>query len=194
MLPEQIIWIGILINLFCTFWYIRSIFKSGTKPNLISWFVWMLAPFIGTFFALKAGAGFSVSGIFMAGFGPLIIIIFALLKKNAFWKIEKFDIVCGIFSIIALLIYIFTYNLNISIIFAILSDMLAGIPTIKKAWKHPETENPSTYIAGGFNNLLSLFVIREWIFSIYSFNIYLLIINIMITFAIYHKKIKKEIF
>jgi len=78
MFPEQIIFVGVLINLLCSLWYIKNILHGETRPNLVSWFVWMLAPFVGTFLALRAGAGFSALGIFMSGFGPLLVIIFSL--------------------------------------------------------------------------------------------------------------------
>jgi len=191
MLPEKIIIIGVAINLFCSLWYVKSIIYGTTRPNLVSWFIWMLAPFVGTFLALKAGAGFSVTGIFMAGFGPLMVIIVSLLKKNAFWKIERYDLICGFFSLISLLLYIITNNLGISILFAIISDGLAAIPTIVKSWKFPETESSSTYAGGIVNNTLSLLIIKNWIFSIYSFNIYFIVINIIIIFAIYRRKIFK---
>ena len=191
MLPENIIWVGVFINLLLSLWYVKSIFTSGTRPNIVSWLIWMLAPFIGTFLALKAGAGFSVLGIFMAGFGPLLVIVFSLFKKNAFWKLEKFDLICGAFSILALLIYVLTFNLEISISFAIISDALAGVPTIIKSWKFPETENSSPYIGGIINSGLSLFIIKNWAFSVYSFNIYLIIMCAIIIFSIYHKRIFK---
>ncbi len=188
MLPEKIIYIGVLINLIGIFYYIRTIFSSGTKPNLVSWFIWMLAPFVGAFLQIKAGAGLSFLGVFMAGFGPLLVIIFSLFKKNAFWKINTFDIVCGIFSLFALILYVLTNNLVISILFAILSDGLAAVPTIIKAWKFPETESSSTYLGGIFNNILALLIIKNWVFSIYSFSFYFIIVNLIIIFAIYRKK------
>lgn len=192
MLPEKIIFIGVAVNLFCSLWYVKNIIYGETRPNLVSWFIWMLAPFIGTFLALKAGAGFSVMGIFMAGFGPFLVIIASLIKKNAFWKIEPFDLFCGFFSLMALVLYVFTYNLAISILFAIISDGLAAIPTITKSWKLPETENSSIYTGGIINNILSLLIIKNWIFSIYSFNIYFILVNIVIIFSIYHKKILRK--
>lgn len=189
MLSEKIIYIGVLINLILSIWYIRTIFVSGTRPNLVSWFIWMLAPFIGTFLALKAGAGFSVLGIFMSGFTPLLVIIFCLIKKNAFWKINSFDIICGLFSIISLIIYVLTKNLSISILFAIVSDGLAAVPTIIKSWKSPESESASVYLGGIINNILALLIIKNWIFSIYSFNIYFILLNIIIISSIYRKKV-----
>jgi len=192
MLPEQIIYIGIITGLITSLWYIKSIFYGTTKPNLVSWVLWMLAPFIAVFFQLKAGAGLSIVPVFMAGFGPFLVIIFSLWNKNAYWKINAFDLICGFFSVMALITYIFTYNLEISILFAIVSDGLAAIPTLVKSWKFPETENSVTYLGGIFSSTLSLLIIDNWIFSIYSFNIYLILMNIAIVFCIYNKKIFKE--
>ncbi|HNW71829.1 MAG TPA: hypothetical protein PKZ36_01950 [Candidatus Paceibacterota bacterium] len=188
MFPEKIIFIGLAISLFCTIWYIWNIFKKGVRPNLVSWFIWMLAPFVGVILSLKAGAGLSIFGTFMAGFTPLLVILISLFKKNAFWKINAFDLLCGLFAVLALFIYVLTKNLNISILFAILSDGLAAIPTIIKSWKFPNTETSSVYLGGIVNNIFSLLVIKNWSFPIYSFSIYLIVINIVIIFSIYHKK------
>ena len=191
MLPEKFIFIGVAINLFCSLWYIKSILKGNTRPNIVSWFIWMLAPFIGVFLQLKAGAGFSSLGVFMAGFGPFLVLSFSIWKRAYFWKLEKFDFVCGFFSVLALTFYILTKNPALSIIFAILSDGLAYIPTLVKTWKSPESESSSTYFGGITNNVISLFIIKDWSFAIYSFNIYLILINILEVAFIYRKKIFK---
>jgi len=192
MLPEKIIFIGVLINLIGIFWYIKNIIYGGTRPNLVSWFIWMLAPFVGVFLQLKAGASLSVIGVFMAGFGPFLVLLFSLFKKNAYWKITTFDMVCGFLSILALVFYFLTENIGISILFAILSDGLASIPTIVKTWKFPKTESSAPYMSGILNNVLSLLIIKNWIFSIYSFSIYFIIVNLIITIFIYRKKMFKN--
>lgn len=191
MLPEQIVYIGVLISLTLTFFYIRTIIYGKTRPNLISWSIWALAPLIAVFLQIKAGAGLSFISSFMSGFGPLLIVIVALIYKKGFWKITKFDIVCGILALLALVVYMITNKFGISIIFAILSDGLAAIPTIRKSWEFPESESAISYTAGIISNTLALLVIKNWSFSIYSFSLYLIIINIIIIFSIYHKKILK---
>jgi len=189
MIPENIIYITILTSLAGYFFYLKDIFYGQTRPNLVSWFIWMLAPFIGVFFQLKAGAGLSVLPVFLAGFGPLIVIIVSLFRKNSIWKISGLDIFCGILAILALVFYVLTHNLGISILFAILSDGLAAVPTIIKSWKFPETETAIGYLPGIFNNILGLLIIRNWSFSIYSFGIYFILVNAIIVFCIYRKKI-----
>lgn len=189
MLPEYIIYFGVLISLIGQFFYLKSIILGSTKPNLVSHFIWMLAPFIGVFFQIKAGAGLSALVIFMAGFSSFLIVIISLFKKNGYWKLNNFDTICGLFSLTALVFYIFTHNLAISILFAILSDSLAYIPTIKKTWNFPNTETGSLYIGGILSNFLGLLTITNWAFPIYSFSISIIVLNSLVLFSIYRKKI-----
>ena len=192
MLPEKIIFVGVFLSLIGQILYIRSIIYGTTRPNLVSWFIWMLAPFIAVFFQLKAGAGLSVVPVFMTGFGPLLVIIVSIFNKNAYWKISQFDMICGALAVIALVLYVFTHNLEISIIFAILSDGLAAVPTLVKSWQFPETEVGYGYFAAFISNILGLLVIKDWSFTIYSFGVYNVIINASILFCIYHQKILKN--
>lgn len=189
MLPENIIYITVFITLVGYFFYFKDIFLGKTKPNLVSWFLWLLGPFLGVFFQLKAGAGLSVIPVFLAGFGPLLVVLVSIFRKNAYWKLNAFDIICGIFSILALVLYVLTHNLALSIIFAILSDLLAFIPTYKKGWEFPDTETATVYSAGVFNNILGLLIIKNWSFTIYSFGLYLVLANIAMILIMYRKKI-----
>jgi len=189
MLPEQIIYFAVALNFVGHILYVIDIVRKKVRPNLVSWFFWTLAPFLGVFFQLKAGAGLSFLPIFVAGLGSLLVMIVAFATKNGFWKITKFDVVCGVFSALALVIYIVTHNLGVSVLFAILSDALASMPTFVKSWKFPETEMWGPYLLPIFSNTVGLLIIKDWSFSIYSFGIYFLILDISIIFAIYHKKI-----
>jgi hypothetical protein len=189
MIPDWIIYFTFPISLFGVFHLIRDILKGKTKPNLVTWFLWALAPLIGSFLQLKAGAGLSSLPVFLAGFFPVIIFILALLKHNAYWKITTFDIFCGIFSLVALLLWLMTHNAALSIIFAILSDALASIPTLIKSWKFPETETALGYLPGIINNILGLLLIRSWEFSIYSFGVYFIILNTTLILFIERKRI-----
>lgn len=189
MLPEKIIFVGIFINLIGYFWYLKNIISGRTKPNLVSWFIWSLAPFVGVFFQIKAGAGLSFLPVLMSGMISLSVIIFSLFKKNGYWKINNFDITCGLVSLVAFFLYVATHNLSVSILFAITSDALAYIPTIKKSWNFPETETGLMYVTGIISNILGLLIIKIWIFPIYSFSISIILCNLIVLFCIYRKKI-----
>jgi len=191
MLPEKIIFIGVFITFVGSLLYIKNIVYGNTRPNLVSWFIWMLAPFVGTFLQIKAGAGLASLAPFMAGFGPLLVIIVSLIKRNAIWKINTFDIICGLIALFSLILYVLTHRLGISILFAILSDLIAYFPTFIKSYKHPETESSFIYLGGIINSIFALLIIKSWIFAIYSFPIYLISANIVEVSFLYRQKIFK---
>ena len=191
MLSENIGYITVLIQLVGVSFYIRDMFRGTTKPNLVSWTIWALAPLIGTWLSVKAGAGLSVLPVFMAGFNPVLVIIIALIIKKGYWKITKFDIICGILALFALVIWGFTRNFSLAILFAILSDFLASIPTVIKSCKFPETETSAAYTGGIIANILGLFMIKNWTFPIYSLGVYFIVMNLVIVFAIYRKNISR---
>ena len=188
MLPEKIIYVGIAINVILSLYYVKSIIFGTTRPNLVSWFMWTLAPLTGFFLQIKAGAGIASAGVFIAGFFPLITLIIFLFRKDNYWKISLFDIVCGSLAVLALIFYVFTHNLSVSIIFAILSDALAYLPTLKKSWYFPETESSSAYVGGALNNTIALSIIKNWSFAIYAFPAYLIFSNLLEICFIYRKK------
>jgi hypothetical protein len=191
MLPEYFGYLIIISTVVGYYFYFRGMFFGQTKPNLISWFIWMLAPFLGVFFQLKAGATWSVLPVFMAGFGPLILLIISLIKKNGYWKLTAFDLICGLLSLLALIIYAITRKLGISILFAILSDGLACVPTVKKSWQFPKSETGILYFTGIINNIIGLLIIKNWTFVIFSFGVYFIVANAIIVLAIYREKILK---
>ncbi len=195
MLPEKFIILAIVVSLIGQFFYLRDIVKGTIRPNLVSHSMWMLAPFVGVFFQIKAGAGLSAVSIFIAGCASLLVIIFSVFRKNQYWRLNAFDLICGGISVFALLLYIVTHNLIISILFAIISDSLAYIPTIRKTWNFPTTESSGIYVGGILNNIVGLLIIKEWLFPIYSFSVSIITLNLVIIFCIYRKKIfpKKEI-
>jgi len=188
-----IAYISVIIQLIGVSFYIRGMIKGTTKPNRVSWAVWALAPLIGVWLQWKAGAGLSLLPVFMSGFNPLLVLIASFIIKQGYWKITKFDVVCGMTAVFALVLWLITKSLGLSILFAILSDFLASLPTLKKVWFYPETETSTAYTGGLIANILGLFMITEWSFSIYSFGIYMVAINLVIVVLIYRKRIFKSI-
>ena len=189
MLPEQIGYITVIIQLIGISFYLRDMFRGKTKPNLVTWFIWALAPLVGAWLEWKAGAGLSILPVFMAGFNPVLVIILALIIKNGYWKITKLDIVCGLLALLSFVLWLTTKNLSLSVLFAILSDALAAIPTLLKSWKFPETETYTAYLGGIIANIIGLLIIKNWTFPIYSLGVYFIVLNTLIVSFIFRKKV-----
>lgn len=187
---QYVVFIGSAINLVGTWLYLKDVIRGDTKPNRVSFIMWSIAPFIGAFAAIFDGVGWAVLPVFMTGLGPLIIFLFLFLNKNAYWKLELFDYVCGIFSLLALVLWWATNEPLIAIVFAIISDGFASLPTLIKSWKYPETETGTAYALSALSSFSSFFAVKFWNFSEIAFPIYLVAANMLIFLAVYRKKIK----
>lgn len=189
---EYLVFLGAIVGLIGTFSYIIEIIKGKVKPNRVSWLMWSIAPLIAAFAAISSGVTLSVIPVFISGFGPFLILIVSLFKKGSYWEIGKLDIICGMISLFALILWYMTKNPVIAITFAIISDFLAAVPTILKSWKYPETESSITFMGGLFSALTSYAAIRTWNFTSVAFATYLVIINIVFILLIEQKRIFKK--
>jgi hypothetical protein len=118
MLNENFIYLSLLIAVIADFGYLVDTLKGKVKPNRITWFLWALAPMIAFSAMISEGVGLSSLMTFSTGFGPLLIFIATFMSKKAYWKISKFDIICGSFSVLALLLWYLTKTGSIAIVFS----------------------------------------------------------------------------
>lgn len=189
---QYLVIIGAVLSLIACFSYIRSMFRGEAMPNRVSWLMWAIAPMIATAAGLASGVRWAVLPVFMSGFSPLLIFIFSFVSKKAYWKLEPFDYVCGICSAVALILWAVTKDADLAILFAVISDGAAAIPTIAKSWTHPETENVFPFVTGLLSAIFAFFAIQAWNFSGYAFPIYLVIVNIIIIGSVYRKKLHRQ--
>jgi hypothetical protein len=186
---EYLVFVAAIATLLATFVYVRSMFKGGAKPNRVSWLMWSIAPFIAAAAAFSSGVGWAALPVFMSGFSPFLILSASFILKKAHWKLAKFDYACGALSALALVLWFVTKDSDVAIRFAIASDALASIPTLKKAWSHPETEIAWPFIIGVFNAATSFLAIAIWTFSAYAFPAYLIGINTLLFLSVYKMKL-----
>lgn len=180
--------LGCLVNLAGTSYYIRNTIKGVTKPNRITWLMWSIAPMIGTAAALASGVTWATLPVFMAGLMPFLVFLASFVNPNSYWKLERFDWICGALAVLALILWYLTRDASIAIVFAIAADFSAGVPTLVKCWKYPQTETASGFTASGFNSLMSFFVITQWNFANIAFPLYLVVFNTILALPVIWKK------
>ena len=180
MINENFIYLGILLNSIGSISYIIDTVKGKVKPNRVTFFLWALAPLIIFFSEIKQGVGMQSLLAFVVGFWPLLTLLASFVNKKAEWKITKFDIICGILSLVGLVLWLITKVGNIAIIFGIIADLLAALPTIKKSYYYPKTETIWPYFSGAIYAGITILTIKTWNFPHYAFPIYLFIANIIL--------------
>ncbi len=182
--------ISISLSLFGSYKYIYDTIKGTTRPNRVSQSLWAIAPLIGVGAAISSGADWMTTiRTFMAGFIPLTILIASFANKNGYWKTTKFDYFCGMFSVIALFFWLIIDLPVYAVLLAAIADLFAAIPTIKKSWTNPESETGIAYILSFFSVIVIIPTIKTFDIQNTAFQIYLLLVNVIIIFSIYRKRI-----
>mgnify|MGYP001825857310 CR=1 FL=1 len=87
--------------------YVRDTLYGRTKPNRVSWALWAAAPIIAVAIALTEGApSWSPLPVFMAGLVPLLILLSSYFNAQAYWRLDRFDYLCGTFGAPGLLMWL----------------------------------------------------------------------------------------
>jgi len=177
MINENFVFLGFALAMVGAVVYIKAILKGNVKPNIVTWVLWATAPLLAFAAQISEGAGLRAVHTFSTAFGPMLIVIAALIKRNAFAKIKKTDYVFGALSIIGLALWQITGEGLVAIIFAITADGFAALPTVFKLYKEPETENGWIFGFGIVAAIITLLTISDWRFEEYGFTLYILIVT-----------------
>ena len=192
MIDQNFVIVGAIIAAVGSLSYLVDTLKGKVKPNRVSFLLWSLAPLIAFFAEVKQGVGIQALMTFIVGFLPLTIFIASFVNKKAVWNLTGFDLMCGALSIIGLVLWFITKSGNIAIIFSILADGLAAMPTIVKSFNYPETESAWPYFASNISGILTLLTIKVWNLANIGFPLYIVLITLVI-FSLVHFKLGKQI-
>lgn len=175
MISEKFIIVAALVHLSGQLSYIVHTVQGKTKPNRVSWFMWAFAALVAFSAQLHEGVGLQALMTFMVGFGPLMIFFASFVNKKSYWRITRFDLICGALALLGLLLWLTTREGSTAIAFAIAGDTFAGIPTFRKAFRHPETESWYLYFIATLFSGITLLTIDHWNFATYGFPLYVFI-------------------
>jgi hypothetical protein len=181
MISEKFIVLAVIITVFGNIPYLRDTLKGKTKPNRVTWFLWGAAPLVSFFAQKTSGGGIQVLYTLAIGIMPFVILGASFLDKKAYWAITKFDIVCGLVSVLALILLVATGNGTLALILSIIADFFAGIPTLIKSYRQPQTETTVSYGLDMAASTIVILTIHSWTFTNYSFAVYILLSNILFT-------------
>lgn len=187
MLDTKVLLLVPVLSLIGSASYIRAVIKGQAKPNRVTWVLWALAPLIAFAAEINAGVGLQSLVTFMAGFGPLLIVIASFISRNAVWKLTRFDFICGGLSVLGLILWLLTRQGDIAIVFAIAADGLAALPTLKKSFIDPDSESSFVFTLAIISSGLTLLTIDTWTVAHAAFPIYLLLICIVLVLLIRFK-------
>jgi len=140
--------------------YIRDMLHGTTRPNLVTWGLWVLIQ--GIFVAAQWSSGASLSIILPAvGVLAVLCVVVLGLFGYGYTKYGPVDIACLALSLGAVVLWQITGEPIVALWLSVAADFLAGVPTLFKAYRDPASETMSAYllallgaIAAGFSSTL----------------------------------------
>ena len=108
-----------------------------------------------------------------------------LRRGNGFVEARAIRYVCGACSLAALAFWAATGDPVTAIVLSILADAAAALPTVRKAWLAPATEDRSAYLIAFAGMVLGILSVEAATFSAYAFNAYLVVISGALVLILY---------
>lgn len=127
--------------------YIRDIFRLKTTPHSYSWLIWALLQGTGALAMLSANAGWGAVSVTIGA--VLCASVFLLSLRYGTKNITVFDTVCFIGALATTAIWFSLHDALLAIVLVSLIDLLAFLPTFRKAYAEPHSETMATYVLSG---------------------------------------------
>lgn len=185
-MKESIGIIAVLLNVVGMVPYIVSIYKGKTKPHLFSNIIWAIVTTIAFFTQLIKGAG---PGAWTTAISALATVYICILCiKYGTKDVTKLDYVFLIAGLASIIPWLITNDPTISVIMATFIDVCGFIPTIRKTWKAPRSENLFSWVVNLIRHGISMFAIRNLVIATYIYPLALFFMNIITVGAILRKR------
>jgi len=180
MLDPRFAIVGTLIGTAGAVAYVRDTIRGKVRPNRVSFLLWSVAPMIAFAAQLRQGVGLESLMTFSTGFMPLVTFLASFTNNRSVWKVTRFDAACGVLSAAGLVLWLVTKVGNVAILFSIVADGLAALPTLVKAYRYPETELAWPWLATCLGVVLTLLTLDRWTFANSGFILYIFVVDILI--------------
>ncbi len=166
--------------------YIKDILNGKTTPHLYSWLIWSILQGTASIAIIHGNGGFGAMNLIFSTI--LCLSIFLLSFKFGTKNITKYDTMCLIGSLFAIVIWIFTKDPLYSVILITIIDFVGFIPTYRKSFVEPNTETLSTYIINTVGDVLTVLALSTYSLTTVLYPASLVITNLFLIIILKYKR------
>jgi len=137
--------------------YIASILRGHTKPERMTYFIWFIVDSlsIGSYIAVGARTTIWVGLVYV--FTGLSIFLLSL--KHGMGGYSTLDVICLLLAVAGIAVWATTSSALLALCFSTFAAKIGYLPTIKKAYFYPETENTLSWTMTAITDLLNIFAL-----------------------------------
>ncbi len=153
--------------------YIRDILWGTTRPNIVSYALWVTLGLIEIFAQYSAGASWSIIIPIVLTFNMSIVLVLGCFGYG-YKKYSFIDGVCLLTAAAALLVWYETGNPTLALITTMVASICASLPTAVKTYKEPYSEDLPAWVMNMISATMAaasstLWNIPNLIFPVYAF-------------------------
>jgi hypothetical protein len=158
--------------------YLLGVRTGATRPAIASWWAWFLAAVIVTGSQVGARSGWALllAGAQTVGLGAVL----ALAQRRSSWRPAPADIACIAISTAGALFGLLVSSADVAVGAAIAGNLVAGLPTYRSVWIHPEHESPWLWLCCGAAGGLAMVAAPAITLADAGYGIYILIADLSI--------------
>jgi hypothetical protein len=174
--------------------YLVDTLRGKVVPHPYTWFIWSIVSCVVFFGQLQKGGGY---GSIPTGIAELFTILifavslryfFARKNRNRAGHIHRSDTYFLIAALLGLIPWIITKDPTISVIVAVTIDVIATIPTLRKAFVRPDTEAPALYAMNVTRHVLILMTLGAYNVATMLHSVTMIITNTIMVLFLLRKK------
>lgn len=166
--------------------YIISTLRGTTKPNKATWLIWAALGMIIAASYFSAGARDSAWLPVTYAIGIFSVAAISLRFGEKGWT--KLDLFCLLGAGAGLLLWWLTNEPTFALYLTIAVDAIGFIPTFRKAYEKPESEDRLAWCLFLIADGLNIFAISEWTLAQVSYPLYLLVFTLALNVLLYLPK------
>jgi len=170
--------------------------KRRTHPNRATWFIWALLGIVVVVTYDDSGA---TDTLWLA---KVLALEYCVTAALSIWYGEggwtRKDLVCLSGAGLSASIWWFLESPEVALFAALVVDLFGAVPTIDKAYRHPESEDRLAWSLTCVSNALNVIALGSWsgvTFAVAMYPVYMLIVNGLITVFLWlprHAPIRKR--
>lgn len=162
MIDPRFVYLAAALSLYGVFDYVRATLRGDARPNRVSWGLWGLEGVLGFVVEVQQHVGPAAVMTLMFGVGPIIVVLASFRGHHGVWRVDSFDIACGVISLVGILFWGLANGQTVALVAFISADQVAALPTIRKSWRAPESESAKVFVMGAINSAITLMTLRHF--------------------------------
>ena len=183
-----------IISLVAFIPYILAILRGETKPNRATWWIWTVIGLMLGASYYSSGANHTIWVPVSYIIGPFAVAILSIKYGEGGWT--RFDRSCLLGAGVSVVLWWMFSSPLIALLIGLFIDLMGALPTIRKAYHKPESEDRTAWTLFFAGSTANLFAVESWTFAIAVYPIYMFFGNGLITAFIFvrrNNKAKAEI-